>query len=240
MVARRVLAALRTRIARPLVHRVRRPYVLSAIAKASEVHLLGYRIRTDPNVFHPGYFSSSLILATQIRELDLRGRRFLDMGTGTGLSAIAAAARGALVTACDLNPRAVALARQNADVNGVPVEVLESDLFAVLEGRRFDLISFNVPFYARAPENPIEAAFYAGPNLETIHRFAEGCQAHLEANGRVVIIFSEESGVDRVLLAFTERGLSRERVEVTRRLLEDFYTAWFRVKSDDGARRAPW
>ena len=85
MVARRVLAALRTRIARPLVHGVRRPYVLTAIAKASEVRLLGYRIRTDPDVFHPSYFSSSLILAGQIRELDLRGRRFLDMGTGTGL-----------------------------------------------------------------------------------------------------------------------------------------------------------
>jgi release factor glutamine methyltransferase len=201
------------------------------MTKASEVRLFGHRFGTDPEVFHPLLFSSSKILAASLLEVDLEGRRVLDMGTGTGLAAVVAAARGAKVTACDLNPRAVALARANAARNGVEVQVLESDLFAALEDRRFDLISFNVPFYAREPRSPLDFAYYAGENLETIHRFAAGCGRHLEPDGRVVIVFSEDCGSERIGFAFSEKGLSPTRSRVLRRLFEDFFVTWFRASS---------
>ncbi len=43
---------------------------------------------------------------------DLRGRRVLDAGCGTGLLAVQAARRGASVTAIDLSPTLIALARE--------------------------------------------------------------------------------------------------------------------------------
>ncbi|WP_196259497.1 class I SAM-dependent methyltransferase [Pelagibacterium limicola] len=60
------------------------------------------------------------------------GRTVLDLGTGSGLVAIAAALAGARrVLACDIDPVALAAARRNADLNQAAIETLNEDL---LEG----------------------------------------------------------------------------------------------------------
>jgi predicted nicotinamide N-methyase len=59
------------------------------------------------------------------------GRRVLDVGTGSGLVAIAAALAGArTVTATDVDPFALAAARRNAQLNGVTVTVRAADLLS--------------------------------------------------------------------------------------------------------------
>jgi release factor glutamine methyltransferase len=197
------------------------------MGRASEVRVLGARFRTDPGVFHPSYFSSSCVLAEKLLDRSLLDLRLLDMGTGAGPVAVVAAGAGARVTACDINPRAVALARENAGRNGVQTEVLESDLFAALSGRTFDLIAFNIPFYPRDPGNHFEAAYSAGRNLETIVRFARGCSEHLAPGGRVVIVFSEDCDQCGIVQAFAGYGLCLDEETICRRLLEDFHVAWF-------------
>lgn len=57
-----------------------------------------------------------------------RDRRVLDLGTGSGLVAIAAARCGARVTAVDIDPLACAAARLNAEINGVAFDILDRDL----------------------------------------------------------------------------------------------------------------
>ena len=237
MVVARALSAVRRRIARPLLHRLRRPMVLRRIGRPSEVRLLGHRFRTDPAVFHPVYFSSSRLLAEHLLERSLRGLSFLDMGTGAGPIAIAAAAVGAEVTACDVNPRAVALARENAALNGLNPEIVESNLFAAMPNRRFDLICFNIPFYPREPVSLLDAAFYAGRELETVRRFASDCARHLLPDGHVVIIFSEDCDGEWILSLFEERGLCLESKHVSRRLLERFHIVWFRADARDAVGR---
>ena len=228
MVVERTIGILRKRIARPILQGLRRPYVLRQIASPSEATLLGHRLRTHPEVFHPVHFASSRVLAEHLLGEPLRGLHLLDMGTGSGPIAVVAAAAGAVVTACDINPRAVALARENSVLNGLNADVIESDLFAELADRQFDLICFNLPFYARDPVTPLEAAFKAGRNLETVRRFARGCAEHIGAAGRVVVLFSEDSDRDRMLGAFADANLAIERRHVVRRFLEDFHLVWFR------------
>lgn len=59
----------------------------------------------------------------------VRGRRVLDLASGSGLVAIAAAKAGAsAVTACDIDPLAVAAISVNARANGVTVSVLSADI----------------------------------------------------------------------------------------------------------------
>src|ERR1017187_4421751 len=82
-------------LCRRLVQVFYRPYVLARIAKPSEARLFGRRLLTDPQVFHPVYFLSTRILIDELGTLELEGRQFLDMGTGTGSLAIFAAGRGA-------------------------------------------------------------------------------------------------------------------------------------------------
>ena len=59
------------------------------------------------------------------------------------------------VTAADLNPRALQLARFNARINGMErIEFVQGDLFTPFQGRCFDLIVANPPFFL-LPANEI-------------------------------------------------------------------------------------
>lgn len=74
----------------------------------------------------------------------------LDMGAGSGAIAVTLALEspGAQVAACDVSPEALAMARSNAERLHAKVEFLESDWYAALAGRRFDLIVSNPPYVA--------------------------------------------------------------------------------------------
>ncbi|WP_366554104.1 class I SAM-dependent methyltransferase [Aquibaculum sediminis] len=59
---------------------------------------------------------------------EVRGKRVFDFGSGSGLVAIAAAMAGASeVTACDIDPFALAAIRLNAELNGVQLALLDRD-----------------------------------------------------------------------------------------------------------------
>ena len=79
-----------------------------------------------------------------------RVTRILDLCTGSGCIAIAAALAfpEATVDAADISPDALAVARRNVDDYQLNrrVELVQSDLFASLAGRRYDLILTNPPY----------------------------------------------------------------------------------------------
>jgi 2-polyprenyl-3-methyl-5-hydroxy-6-metoxy-1,4-benzoquinol methylase len=67
-----------------------------------------------------------------VSPLDLHGRTFLDIGFGQGLSLLAAAAQGAKVIGCDINPKCAAVLEQNLvhfrELAALPVTVVGSIL----------------------------------------------------------------------------------------------------------------
>jgi SAM-dependent methyltransferase len=77
-----------------------------------------------------------------------RDATVLDLCTGSGILALAAARAGSKVLAMDVSERAVLFARANVALNGMEaqVEVQRRDLFDSLGGRRFDCILANPPF----------------------------------------------------------------------------------------------
>ena len=76
----------------------------------------------------------------------------LDVGTGTGAIALAIADEhpGAKVTAIDVSPDALALARENVERTGLAVELLEHDAAGGLPGGPYDLVVSNPPYVERA------------------------------------------------------------------------------------------
>ena len=74
----------------------------------------------------------------------------LDVGTGTGAIALAIADEheGARVTAIDVSPDALALARENLDLTGIDgrVRLVEHDLTSGLGEAQFDLVVSNPPY----------------------------------------------------------------------------------------------
>lgn len=103
-----------------------------------------------PGVYRPQHDTWLLVHALSQSGLPSGGSA-LDIGTGTGALAVAAARYGARsVTAVDISRRAVAITRLNCRLHGVPVRAVRGDFEVLLTGERFDLILANPP-YVPAP-----------------------------------------------------------------------------------------
>ena len=73
--------------------------------------------------------------------------RALDLGTGCGVQALHLAGRAEQITATDINPRAIELARISWALSGVTnVDARVGSLFEPVEGELYDLIVSNPPF----------------------------------------------------------------------------------------------
>src|SRR5271170_3666458 len=106
------------------------------------VRAAGFRLAVYPTVFHPKLFLTSEFFARFLATIDLEGKHVADVGTGSGILALAAARAGATVVALDINPMAVNAAADNARANGLGdrVTAVRSDLLSALApGFQFDV-----------------------------------------------------------------------------------------------------
>src|SRR5688500_18573247 len=88
--------------------------------KTTDSFSAGFCFPAPPTVFQPILFKTGEYFAEFIGGLDLRGRRVADVGTGSGILALAAARAGAShVIALDINPNAARAAAENARINGL-------------------------------------------------------------------------------------------------------------------------
>src|SRR3954453_16520010 len=137
-------------------------------------HAGGFRLRVRPTVFHPKFFISSERFAEFIDTLDLSGKLVAEVGTGSGILALAAARAGAkLVVATDINPNAALSANENAHGNGLGDRVTGvcMNLLAALPARPlFDVILSSPPKHAGEPKNVADRGWHAGPAYREITR----------------------------------------------------------------------
>jgi release factor glutamine methyltransferase len=151
------------------------------------------------------------MLAEHVQAEVLPGSRVLDLCTGSGAVAIAAALGGAeRVTAVDVSRRSVLTVRLNAALNRVRVRAVRGDLFDAIGHERFDLIVSNPPYLpgddlpSRGPSRAWEGG--AG-GRELIDRIVAAAPEHLRPGGSLVMIHSEVCGIDETVAALSGAGL---------------------------------
>ena len=113
-----------------------------------------------------------------------------DIGTGTGVLAAVLARRGIeRVVATDIDPRALACARENVQQLGLSqtVDVVHADLFP--EGRA-PLVICNPPWIPARPSSPMEHGIY-DPESQMLRRFLRALPDHLEPGGEGWLILSD-------------------------------------------------
>lgn len=141
------------------------------------------------------------------------GRRVLDVGTGSGALALAAARAGATaVTAVDLSLRSVTAARLNSRLHGARVRVRRGDLFAPVAGERFDLVVANPPYVpsatARLPRHRMGRCWDGGPDgRAVVDRICREAPGVLAEGGELVMVHSAVCGTTATLAALHDAGL---------------------------------
>jgi release factor glutamine methyltransferase len=153
------------------------------------------------------------------REQRIPGARALDLCTGSGAVAIAAARAGARsVTAVDVSRRAVMAARVNGLLNGVRIRAVKGSLFDPLAGLSYDVIVSNPPYLPSAaeeiPESGPERAWDAGGDGRALlDRIATRAADHLRPGGVLLLVQSSICGVERTLALLEDSRLDAEVLE---------------------------
>ncbi len=145
-----------------------------------------------PLVYRPA--EDSLLLLASVRVEP--GERFLEVGTGTGLVALHAAAR-TLAVATDANREAVRLARVNAHRNGLRLGVVLTHLMAGVRGP-FDAIAFNPPYLEGPARDELDRAWQGGPQGSDVSlRFLADLDRVLSPQGRAYLLLSRANAAAR-------------------------------------------
>ncbi len=179
-----------------VVHRLPTAYLVQ------EAWLGSFRFHVDQRVIVPRSYFAELLengLAPWIDDAETVGTA-LDLCTGSACLAIlmAHAFPNATVDAIDISADALAVARRNiADYQlGDRVQAIESDLFAAVKGRRYDLILGNPPYVtteameALPPEyrhEPALALAAGADGLDVVRRILAEAREHLNPGGLLAI-----------------------------------------------------
>ncbi|MGI6701747.1 MAG: peptide chain release factor N(5)-glutamine methyltransferase [Christensenellales bacterium] len=156
------------------------------------------------------------------KALEYAKGKALDIATGSGNIALAIKAHsGAEVTASDISPDAIELAKENAASNSLDVKFVVSDLFEAFSGEKFDLITVNPPYIETEHLNTLQDEVKCEPRialdggkdgLKLIKRIIDGVKEHLNKPGTVFMEVGFNQA-DIVVKLFEEKGFIAEKIK---------------------------
>lgn len=180
-----------------------------------DTEFYGCKIKVDERALIPRP-ETELLAEYAVKSVE-DGDKVLDMCTGSGCIAVAVAKNcaklGVTVTGADLSDAAVMLARENAKLNGVNVDFVQSDLFANVRGR-FNLIVCNPPYIksgdipflqSEVREHEPKIALDGGADgLDFYRRLAKNIRSYLARDG-VLLLECGEGQTEEILKLFEKR-----------------------------------
>lgn len=180
-----------------------------------DTEFYGCKIKVDERALIPRPETEMLAELTVKSVED--GFKVLDMCTGSGCIAVSVAKNCAdkrvSVTAADLSDAAIMLAKENAQLNGVKVDFVQSDLFRSVRGR-FNIIVCNPPYIKSGDipniqkevrEYEPKIALDGGEDgLEFYRRIAKSVRSYLARDG-ILLLECGEGQTEEILKLFERR-----------------------------------
>ncbi|MEK6946977.1 MAG: HemK2/MTQ2 family protein methyltransferase [Nanoarchaeota archaeon] len=148
--------------------------------------------------------------------------KVLDVGTGSGIQAIAAALNPGVksILAADIQKEVINYCRKN--IKNRKIKFIQSDLFSKVKGK-FDTISFNPPYLPQ--ELQIKDLTLEGgkKGYEVIEKFLNEVNDFLNPNGIILMIFSSLTKKEKVEEFIKNNLLDFKELEKMHILFEDIY-----------------
>ena len=165
-------------------------------------------------VLRPSDYTAALLQAVRAHADAIRGARALDMGCGSGVLAAALAQAGAAsVCGVDIEDASLSAAKDLIATLGCAdrTEIVRSDLWSALNGRRFEVIIANLPHFPMRPtmfHDRLESWGYGGEDGRAImDRFLKQLKAHLEPGGLALITHNAFIDLERTKDVMSSLGL---------------------------------
>lgn len=176
------------------------------LKKASTIYLSKPRkysyknvsVWVEPTVFPPFITISTKLLLEFIEPLSLKNKTLLELGCGCGIISILAAQKEAIVTATDINDIALSALKKNAETNQVAIEILHSNLFKNLDGKSFDCIIINPPYYPKQPNSMAENAWFCGENFEYFENLFKQLPTFITSENAIYMILSQDCELEKI------------------------------------------
>lgn len=197
-----------------------KPLLVKYLSKTRTYRYGDISISIPPQVFHPGFFYSTRLLLKEIKKLQLQNKNFLELGAGSGLIAIYAAKKGAMVTATDINPIATECLQSNSMNNKTEIEIIHSDLFGNIPAKKYDIIAINPPYYKKQPQSASDYAWYCGENGEYFFKLFEQLPSYIHEGTKIIMVLCDGCDITMIKSAAARQGFLFQQILTQTTILE--------------------
>lgn len=197
----------------------------------------GLKLEVNPHVLIPRPETEELVELILKENKDTH-LRVLDIGTGSGAIALALAQARPdwQLTALDISPEALAVAKRNAQANHLTVNFQESDVLEQVMGT-YDIIVSNPPYISKKDMNevglnvlhsePHLALFAAEDGLAIYRKIAEQAGDYLTPRGKIYLEIGYKQG--QAVSELFQQQFPEKRV----RIIQDAFSKDRKVVIDD-------
>jgi release factor glutamine methyltransferase len=175
-----------------------KPLLAKYLGKTRIYRYKNLRLQIAPEVFHPSFFFSTQMLLQYISKLPLQKKELMELGCGSGLIAMVAATKGAIVTATDINPVAVEFVKKNCMHNNVQMKIFQSDLFKTIPEKQYDIIAINPPYYQKKPVTIQDHAWYCGERGQYFEKLFKGIHKYIHADTEILMVLFDGCNMEMI------------------------------------------
>ncbi len=150
----------------------------------------------QPTVFSPIHTVSTKVFLDYISSLNLKDKKVLELGCGSGIISIFCASKDAKVTASDIHEIAVSSIQNVGLKQGFRINTLISNLFENIEDQSFNYVLINPPYYPKEPKNLEERAWYCGKDFDYFKNLFSQLEKRMDTN--TLMILSDTSDIKTI------------------------------------------